>query len=326
MHYRTLGRTGIKVSEIGYGAWGIGEGLWKGGDDGESLRALHRAVDLGLNFIDTALVYGDGHSETLVGKFVKERKEGITVASKIPPKNQRWPARKGTHLRDAFPYDHIISSTEQSLRNLGLEQIDLQQFHVWTDEWTDEAEWYDAITRLKEEGKIRYFGISINDHEPGSALQVGASGKVDAFQVIYNIFDQSPETDLFPLCREKNIGILARVPLDEGGLTGAITSSTTFAPGDFRNNYFKGNRKEHLEARVKKLTPLLGGESATVAELALRFCLAAEAVSTVIPGMRTVRHAEANCRLSDGRTLSASLLQELGKHRWERNFYQRDPG
>jgi aryl-alcohol dehydrogenase-like predicted oxidoreductase len=299
--------------------------MWIGADDAESLRALHRSVDLGLNFIDTAIVYGDGHSEKLVGRFVKERKEQITVATKIPPKNMRWPARKGTPLKEAFPYDHVISSTEESLRNLRLEQIDLQQFHVWRDEWTDEPEWFEAISRLKEEGKIRYFGISINDHDPGSALKAGASGRVDAFQVIHNIFDQSPESDLYPLCREKNIGVLARVPLDEGGLTGKVTVSTTFPPGDFRNNYFSGDRKARVEERVNRLIPLLGSEAATLPELALRYCLSAEAVSTVIPGMRTVGHVESNCGLSDGRRLSADLLEKLRGHRWDRNFYQKDP-
>jgi aryl-alcohol dehydrogenase-like predicted oxidoreductase len=192
MKYRMLGRTGINVSEIGYGAWGIGGSMWQGAKDDESLKALNRAVDLGLNFIDTALVYGDGHSEQLVGKLVKERKERLTVASKIPPKNGRWPARIGTKISDAFPYDHIISSTETSLRNLGLETIDIQQFHVWLDEWAGENEWKDAIAKLKEEGKIRFAGISINDHQPDSALKTAATGFIDSFQVIYNIFDSFP--------------------------------------------------------------------------------------------------------------------------------------
>ena len=321
MKYRTLGRTGIEVSEIGYGAWGIGEGMWIGSDDAESMKALHLAADIGLNFIDTALVYGEGHSEQVVGRFLKERNGKIAVATKIPPKNGRWPAGQGTKLSDAFPYDHIIKSTETSLKNLGLETIDIQQFHVWIDEWTDTQEWFDAISHLREQGKIRFFGISINDHKPESALKVATSGKVDTFQVIYNIFDQSPEADLFPLCIERNIGVIARVPFDEGALTGTVTSSTTFPQGDFRNRYFRGERKQQTQERIEQLVPLLGPEAATLPELALRFCLQNNAVSTVIPGMRTVAHAGSNCRVSDGRKLSTKMVGELRQHRWEKNFY-----
>lgn len=321
MEYRTLGKTGLKVSEIGYGAWGIGGTLWQGAQDDESLRALHRAVDLGLNFIDTALVYGDGHSENLVGKVLKERKEKLYIASKIPPKNGRWPARPGTLLRDAFPYDHIIKSTETSLKNLGIETIDIQQFHVWDDAWAEEHEWQDAIQVLKEQGKIRFVGISINDHEPGNAMKVASAGLVDSFQVIYNIFDQTPEKSLFPLCQQKNIGIIVRVPFDEGGLTGKITKDTKFPANDFRNRYFRDDRKLQVADRANALHRLLGSEAATLPELALRFCLHHSAVSTVIPGMRSVSNVETNCRYSDGKKLSDSMIDELRKHIWERNFY-----
>ena len=321
MEYRPLGRTGIKVSEIGYGAWGIGGQMWQGAVDAESMRALHQAVDLGLNFIDTALVYGDGHSETLVGKFVKERKERIYVASKIPPKNGAWPARKGSPIADAFPSRHIIASTERSLKNLGLETLDVQQFHVWDDGWAGNDEWKRAIQKLKEEGKVRYFGISINDHQPANALRGAETGLIDTVQVIYNIFDQSPEDQLFSLCREKNIGVIVRVPLDEGGLTGKINAGTTFPAGDWRNNYFRGERKAEVSRHVEALKPLLGKESATLPELALRFVLHHPAVSTVIPGMRSAENVRANCGLSDGRRLSDTLVAELRKHAWARNFY-----
>lgn len=322
MEYRTLGRTGLRISEIGYGAWGIGGEMWRGSDDRESIRALHRAVDLGLNFIDTALVYGDGHSESIVGKVLKERKEPLIVASKIPPKNRKWPARPGTPLREAFPYDHVIQSTEKSLKNLGVETIDVQQFHVWLDDWTDNSELQDAIAALKQQGKIRHFGISINDHQPANALKAGAAGLVDSIQVIYNIFDQSPEDQLFPLCLEKNIGVIVRVPLDEGGLTGAITPSTIFPEGDFRNRYFRDDRKQQVIDRVAGLKELLGPEAATLPELALRFCLHHPAVSSVIPGMRTLANVEANCGISDGRPLSVHLIAQLRNQRWDRNFYQ----
>ena len=322
MEYRKLGKTGIKISEIGFGAWGIGGTLWHGAKDDESIRALHRAVDLGLNFIDTALVYGNGHSENLVGQVLKDRKEQLYVASKIPPKNGKWPAPSGIKLHEAFPHDHIIKSTETSLKNLNVDSIDVQQFHVWDDDWSTDAEWKDAIAKLKEQGKIRFFGISINDHQPDNALKAGATGLVDSFQVIYNIFDQTPENSLFPLCQEKNIGIIVRVPLDEGGLTGKITTETKFPAGDFRNHYFRDDRKRQIVERTDALAQLLGREAATLPELALRFCLHHPAVSTVIPGMRSVANVDVNCRLSDGRKLSDKIIIEIRKHKWERNFYQ----
>jgi aryl-alcohol dehydrogenase-like predicted oxidoreductase len=203
-----------------------------------------------------------------------------------------------------------------------VETIDIQQLHVWLDEWTDLPEWFEAVSQLKEQGKIRFFGISINDHQPESALRVGASGKVDTFQVIYNIFDQSPAEKLFPLCLEAGIGIIARVPLDEGALTGSITPATSFPAGDFRNGYFRGNRKLEVHEHVEALRPLLGKEVTTLPELALRFCLNSAAVSTVIPGMRTTRHADENCAVSDGRRLTPALAKQLRAHRWEKNYYE----
>jgi aryl-alcohol dehydrogenase-like predicted oxidoreductase len=321
MLYRTLGRTGLRISEIGFGAWGIGGIMWQGGNDSDAMKALHRAADLGVNFFDTALVYGDGHSEKLIGRFLKERKMTAVVASKIPPKDMRWPARTGTPLEAAFPYDHIIECTERTLRNLEVETLDLQQFHVWSDQWTDIPQWADAIARLKEEGKIRFFGISINDHEPDSVLAVAESGTVDSFQVIYNIFDQTPENRLFAVCAARNIGVIVRVPFDEGALTGSITESTIFPEGDFRNRYFRGDRKKQVVEHVGRITPLLGAEAATLPELALRFCLQPSVVSTVIPGMRTPGHVEANCGVSDGRRLSPKLSGELRQLRWDKMFY-----
>ena len=321
MKYRPFGKTGINVSEIGYGAWGIGGAMWQGATDGESMRALHKAIDLGVNFVDTALVYGDGHSEGLVGRLVKERKERIFVATKVPPKNGQWPAKKGVSLNETFPYDHIIKKTEQSLKNLSLDFVDIQQFHVWDDGWTDQTEWFDAISKLKEDGKIRHFGVSINDHQPENALRLAATGKVDTFQVIYNIFDQSPEDKLFPFCQEKNIGVIARVPLDEGGLGGSVTADSVFPEGDFRSSYFKGDRKQQIVDRVSKLLQISATEAQGIAELALRFTLSPPAVSTVIPGMRSMKNVESNCALSDGRLLSEKLLSELKNHRWVRDFY-----
>ena len=321
MQHRHLGRTSITVSEIGFGAWGIGNTMWQGAQDAESLRALHRAADLGVNFFDTALVYGNGHSEALIGRFLHERKDPVILASKIPPRNMTWPARPGTPLSEAFPYAHIIRSTERSLKNLGVEQIDIQQLHVWQDEWTDVSEWYEAITTLKAEGKIRFAGISINDHQPSNALKAVASGKIDTVQVIYNVFDQTPAEDLFGACLQHDVGVIVRVPFDEGGLLGTVTPETTFPPGDFRNNYFRGERKQQVFERTERLKTLLGPDATTLPELALRFCLQPAAVSTVIPGMRTTVNVERNCAVSDGRRLSRAVVEKLHEHGWERNFY-----
>ncbi|HEY8424444.1 MAG TPA: aldo/keto reductase [Limnochordales bacterium] len=321
MHYRTLGRTGLQVSEIGFGAWGIGKGMWVGADDDESLRALHRAIDLGVNFIDTALVYGDGHSERLVGQVVRSRSEPVYVATKVPPKNGQWPARPGVPADEVFPAEHVVACAEQSLRNLGLDTIDVLQFHVWSDEWVGQGSWQEAVARLKEQGKIRFFGISINDHEPHNALRLIETGLVDTVQVIYNIFDQSPEDQLFPACQAHNVGVIVRVPLDEGGLTGRITPETTFPEGDWRHRYFRGERKREVYERVLRIVDDLGITLERMPEVALRFTLSHPAVSTVIPGMRSVRNVEANCRVGDGKGLPPEQVQRLRAHRWVRNFY-----
>jgi aryl-alcohol dehydrogenase-like predicted oxidoreductase len=322
VNHRMLGRTGLEVSEIGYGAWGIGGTLWLGADDEESLRALHRAVDLGLNLIDTALGYGNGHSEELVGKVVRERGEQVHVATKIPPKNGRWPAPDGVDPEDAFPADHVRSCTERSLRNLGLETIDVQQFHVWSDEWVGRGSWLDAIEQLKSEGKIRAFGVSINDHQPANALKLIESGAVDSVQVIYNVFDQSPEDELLPACIEHGIGVLARVPFDEGALTGTIGPDTEFPEGDFRNRYFRDDRRQQVADRVQAILDDLGIEREQLPEVALRYVLSDPAVSAVIPGMRSVRNVERNCAVGDGKGLPAEQVAALKRHRWDRNFYR----
>jgi aryl-alcohol dehydrogenase-like predicted oxidoreductase len=321
MRYRALGRTGFLVSEIGYGAWGIGGSMWIGARDEESLAALRRAFELGVNFVDTALAYGDGHSEELVGRAVREHGGRIYIATKVPPKNHLWPARPGIGIEQVFPYDHIIRSTEQSLRNLKRETIDLQQLHVWNPEWIDRDDWRRAADDLKLSGKIRAFGISINDHEPDSALEVLKTGLIDAVQVIYNIFDQSPEENLFPLCLALNVGVLARVPLDEGGLTGAITPETRFPPGDWRERYFRGDRKRQVAERVAALRQELEGVEGTLAEIALRFCLSHSAVSSVIPGMRRRETVESSCRASRLGPLEPGVLERLKRHAWRRNFY-----
>jgi aryl-alcohol dehydrogenase-like predicted oxidoreductase len=321
MKKRRFGRTGVMISEVGYGAWGISGSQWKGATDDASLKALHRAVDLGLNFIDTALAYGDGHSEQLVGRLVNERSEEIFVGTKVPPANGVWPAQKGTPAPVVFPAKHVRQSTEESLRNLGVERLDLQQLHVWRDEFLEEGDWRDTLLALKKEGKVRWLGVSVNDHSPETALKAAASGIFDSVQVIYNIYDPTPAAALFPLCKKHDVGVIVRVPFDEGGLLGTITADTEFPEGDFRNTYFKGDRKRQVEGHTEALRKLLGAEAATLPELALRFCLSDDAVSTVIPGMRRISSVESNLAVSDGRPLTPALLGELKAQAWPRNFY-----
>ena len=322
MNLRRLGKTGLEVSEVGYGAWGIGQTAWIGADDDESLKALDRAIDLGLNFIDTALAYGDGHSEELVGQTVRRRPETVYVATKIPPRNMRWPASGDDRAEATFPGEHIRKCTERSLRNLGLDAIDLQQFHVWHDNWLDQGDWRATVEALKQEGKIRHFGVSINDHAPDTALDLVRSGAVDTVQVIYNVFDQSPEDELFPAVKEHDVGVLARVPFDEGGLTGSIRPDSEFPEGDFRATYFQGERKRQVAERVRAIVDDLAIEAGDIADTALRFVLSSDAVSTVIPGMRSVRNVERNCAAGDGRGLPPEQLEKLRAHRWVRNFYR----
>lgn len=319
MRYRKLGRTGLEISEVGYGAWGIGGNQWKGGTDEESLSALRRAFELGLNFIDTALAYGEGHSERLLSGVVKEAPHRIFVATKVPPMNRVWPAAPGSNIADVFPYEYIVRSTEQSLRNLQMETIDLQQLHVWDPGWMDRDDWKRAFEDLKRDGKIRFTGVSINDHQPDSALGVVASGLIDSVQVIYNIFDQTPEANLFPAVQKHNIGVIARVPFDEGSLTGTITADSQFEGDEFRAFYFRDDRRQQVVERVSALQQDIDG--ASLPETALRFCLSHPAVSTVIPGMRKARNVESNCRVSDAGPLEEATLQKLRKHVWNKNFY-----
>ncbi|WP_405632936.1 aldo/keto reductase [Streptomyces sp. NBC_01174] len=320
MRYRELGRSGLRVSEIGYGAWGIGASSWVGATEDESVRALNRAVDLGVNFIDTARGYGE--SERIVGRVVRERAgDDILVATKVPPKNRTWPAPGGVDPDDAFPGDHIRTSLETSLGASGLDHFDVLQFHVWNDEWIGRGNWLETVDALKQEGKIRLFGVSVNDHQPGTALALVRSGVVDSVQVIYNVFDQSPADALLPACEKHGVGVIVRVALDEGGLTGRITAGTTFPEDDWRNRYFRDDRPAQVEQRVAAIVADLGIAPDEIAENALRFVLSSPAVSTVIPGMRSVRNVERNTALSDGRTLTAGQLATLAGHRWQRDFY-----
>ena len=325
MQYRDLGRTGLKVSDIGYGAWGIGGagGGWVGAQDDESILALETFIELGGTFIDTARGYG--RSEELVGRVVRAHAgDDLVVATKVPPKNGQWPARRGVPVEETFPGDHIRASLETSLRASGLEAFDVLQFHVWSDEWVGHGDWLETIQALKDEGKIRHFGISINDHEPENGIALVRSGAIDTVQVIYNVFHEQPEDDLLPACEEAGVGVIVRVALDEGGLTGTITAETRFEDGDFRGRYFAGDRPAQVERHVEALTADLGIEADELPDMALRYVLAHPAVSTVIAGMRSVRNVERNAASSDKDQLSAQQLAALKRHRWERNWYQAD--
>jgi len=321
MIQRTLGKTALRISVLGYGAWGIGGSMWIGADDDESLRALRRAIELGVNFIDTAAGYGAGHSERLVGRVVRDSTETVYVATKIPPKNMQWPSRAGVHASEAFPADWVVEQTEASLERLGLDRVDVQQFHVWSDEWVDQGDWHDAIEQLKRDGKIGAFGVSINDHQPASAVRLVESGRVDTVQVIYNVFDQSPEDELFPACEAANVGVIARVPFDEGSLTGRIRPDTEFPDGDFRHRYFGGDRKQQVWERAQAVAADLEVPVDELAEVALRYCVTHPAVSTAIPGMRTVRNVERNVAAVNLGPLSEEQLAALRSHRWVRSFY-----
>lgn len=316
MKYRTFGRTGWEISEIGYGMWGLAG--WTGSDKEEVLRALERYVERGGNFFDTAWAYGDGVSEEILGQLLKNHPDKkLYAATKIPPKNRKWPSKPDYSLDDVFPADYIVEYTEKSLKNLGVETIDLQQFHVWEDSWADRDDWQEAITKLTQQGKVQAWGISVNRWEPDNSLNTLRTGLIDAVQVIYNIFDQNPEDNLFPLCRELNLGVIARVPFDEGTLTGTFTKETTFPENDWRSTYFV---PENLNASVDHADALRPHIPAgmTMPEMALRFILSNPDVHTTIPGMRQLRNVEANTAVSDGTGLAPEVLQELKNHRWDR--------
>jgi aryl-alcohol dehydrogenase-like predicted oxidoreductase len=316
MRYRTFGRTGWQVSEVGYGMWGMAG--WTGADDEISRQALQRSVAAGCNFFDTAWAYGAGHSEKLLGDLVRANPgKKLYVASKIPPRNSRWPTKRGDKLDDVFPSDHIRQFTEKSLANLGLPSLDLMQFHVWEDAWATDERWQKTVNDLKREGLIKAIGISINRWEPENAVQTLRTGAIDSVQVIYNIFDQAPEDELFPVCRELKIGVIARVPFDEGTLTGLLTKESRWPAEDWRSTYFVPENLIPSVERADKLKPLVPAGS-NMAQMALRFILSCADVATVIPGMRKPANVDANMAASKAGPLSAELLEKLRGHRWNR--------
>jgi aryl-alcohol dehydrogenase-like predicted oxidoreductase len=316
MKTRRFGRTGWQVSEIGYGMWGMAG--WTGSEDAESLAALQRSIDLGCSFFDTAWAYGDGHSEELLGKTLRANSsKKLYVATKIPPKNRRWPALKEFSLDDCFPPDYVFEYVDKSLKNLGLETLDLIQYHTWMDSWLDDPRTQQTIEKLRTSGKVRAVGISQNRWEPENGIRAVRSGLVDVVQVIYNIFDQNPEDELFPACREKDVAVIARVPFDEGSLTGTLTLDSTWPKGDWRNTYFVPENLKATVERVERLKPLVPANS-SLPEMALRFILNNSDVATIIPGMRKIRNVESNLSASDKGPLPAALHGQLRQHRWVR--------
>jgi aryl-alcohol dehydrogenase-like predicted oxidoreductase len=324
MRYRKFGRTGWNVSEIGYGMWGMAG--WTGSEDQESLASLQRAVDLGCNFFDTAWAYGDGHSEELLGKILRANKNNssvggpdkkLYVATKIPPKNRRWPSRREYSVDESYPPDYISEYVDKSLANVGDETLDLIQFHTWEDVWLDDERVLRAIEKLRASGKVRGVGISQNRWEPANGIRAVRAGLVDAVQIIYNIFDQNPEDELFPACREKNVAVIARVPFDEGSLTGTLTLQSSWPKGDWRSTYFVPENLKASVTRADALKPLVPA-GMTMPEMALRFILNNPDVSTIIPGMRKRKNVEANLAASDKGPLAAPRPAQLRPPRWDR--------
>ena len=324
MRYRVFGKLGWSISEIGFGAWAIGGDMWGPQDDAASLGALNRALDLGFNFFDTAQGYGKGHSEELLGRLPNEAKERIFIATKVPPfPGSPWPLPEDCSAADYFPPSYIISECEKSLRRLARDHVDIYQFHTWASAFNTENGWYEAMMRLKEQGKIRAVGVSVPDTTPENVIGALALAKVDSVQVIFNIFEQSPRWNLFPLCKKLGIGVIVRVPFDEGALTGKFTTATVFPEGDVRNNYFRGRNLQAVVKRVERIQQYRRQFHPTISMpgLALRFCLSDPAVSTVIPGIRTIAQAEMNAAASDGDLLSSADLKRLEEFHWKKDFW-----
>ncbi|MEK7388931.1 MAG: aldo/keto reductase [Elusimicrobiota bacterium] len=323
--HRPLGKTGLSVSEIGFGGWGIGKSMWGPTEDHESMRALHAALDAGIDYFDTAYAYGHGHSERLIARLFKEAGRRAVVSSKVPPNNMEWPGRARSRLALVFSPDWVRLSVERSLRNLAADHLDIYQFHVWHDSWLKDPVWPDlaaTMAALKKEGKVRNWGVSINNDDAESAVNLVKTGLIDVVQVLFNMFDQSAADALLPLCGELGVGVIVRCPFDEGGLTGMLTGETRFAPEDFRSHYFGGDRLQETCRRADALArDVIGPKAETLAAAALKFCLSFKPVSTVIPGMRRVEHVTFNTRICDGAYFDAAELAAIARHRWLRNYY-----
>ena len=324
MKYRRLGKTGFDVSEIGFGSWQLTNGdAWVGSTKEESRKALELALANGVNFIDTAMIYGNGLSEKWIGEVLRDWKgRKPYVATKIYPKKHKNFLKHSVPIEEAFPERWIHDAVDQSLKNLGVDCIDLMQFHVWEDSYSDMEYWKAAIREITKEGKVGFWGISLYDYQPMSCVRTLDTGLISTVQPIFNVFHQTPLDTILPIAKSKDIGIIARVPLDEGGLGGKINANTKFQKGDFRAHYFAGNRKRELDGRLHALRSASENETKTLPELALRFILSSDAVSTTIPGMRRSEYVRADIMAAEKGPLSPALLAELRKHAWERNFYR----
>jgi aryl-alcohol dehydrogenase-like predicted oxidoreductase len=321
MKFRKFGRLGWDVSEIGFGAWAIGGG-WGAQKDDESLAALRKALDLGCNFIDTAQGYGNGRSEKLIGQTLRERKgQRVYVATKIPPAPGVWPPTPYDSVEERYPEAYLRERLEHSLRDLQTDCIDVLQLHTWTRAWNRNPVALDVLRKFRKEGKIHGIGVSTPEHDQNSLIDLMRNGWIDSVQVIYNIFDQEAQAELFPAAREHNVGVIVRVAFDESSLTGKFTPQTKFAPDDFRSRYFQGDRLERTIARVEKVRQTLGSGQPDLANAALKFALKPSAVSTVIPGIRNVRQAELNCAVSEQAPMSNEQERSLRQHNWLRGFW-----
>ncbi len=317
MRYRALGRTGFEVSEIGHGLWGMGG--WTGSDDRQSLDALRASVAIGINFFDSAWDYGKGRSDRLLGQLLREFPDKkLVAASKVPPKNMKWPATANDALRDVFPREHVMKYAEIIRNDLGVDRIDLLQFHVWDDSWTDDNEWRDTVAELRQSGRFRAFGVSLNGGEPANGVKVVATGLIDTVQAVFNLFEQEPEDELLPACRAANVGVIARVPLDEGSLGGKFTRETTFPTDDWRHYYFNPENLKETIRRVEALRRDIP-DAMSLPEAALRFVLSYPEVSTTIVGMRKAEYVASNAAAVAAGPLPQELLSRLRRHRWNRS-------
>jgi aryl-alcohol dehydrogenase-like predicted oxidoreductase len=325
MNYRTFGRLGWQVSEIGFGAWALGASGWGPQDDNDSVKALHQALDLGCNFIDTAQGYGNGHSEKIIGRVLKERGgDRVYVATKIPLKSPgAWPPTPYDRIEDRYPADFLRQQVESSLRNLQTDCLDLLQLHTWTRAWNRNPVALEVLQALKKEGKLRGIGISTPEPDQNAFVELMRQGWLDAVQVIYNIFEQEPAAELLPVALEHQVGVIVRVAFDEGSLTGKFKEETVFAQDDFRRNYFAGDRLVRTVQRVEKIKVVVGAQEPDLPTAALKFALKPAAVSTVIPGMRNERQAAMNCAVGTQPPLSDELEKALRGHSWHRGHWYR---
>ena len=325
MKHRPFGKHSFNCSEIGFGAWAIG-GSWGAQEDADSLLALHRALDLGVNFIDTAAGYGDGRSERLIARVLRDRtaagkKEKIFVATKTPPAAGIWPPSPYCQADERYAEDYLRANIATRLANLGTDRLDLLQLHTWTRAWNRNPTPFKVLRRLQQEGLVGLIGVSTPEQDQNSVIDLMRGGWVDAVQVIYNLFEQEPAAELLDVARECGVAIIVRVAFDEGVLTGKFTPDTKFAPDDFRAKYFEGDRLGRAIAHTAEIGKDLQDTGYTLAQAALKFILAHPAVSTVIPGIRSVAQAEANCAVSDLPAMPAALLQKLHRHNWRRGVW-----